>query len=269
VKYASDGRDTIHMAYTEGHPRDFDNSVYHVALRAGVLHRSDGTPIRSLEEGLRAPHEGTRVFTGDPGHVAWVVDLELDAEGRPVIAYSVQKGSAGLPRGQGGDDHRYRIARWTGETWTDEEIAFAGTRLYSGEDDYTGGIALVPGDPTTVFISTDAHPETGVPLVSATDGRRHWEIYRGTRSSGANEARAAGTATEAGSREPSWRWTALTEASTSDNLRPIVPRAEGREPILLWLRGTYRSFTDYDLVVVGRLGPSGAAGAGQGDPLVR
>jgi hypothetical protein len=38
-----------------------------------------------------------------------------------------------------------------------------------------------------------------------------------------------------------------------DNLRPIVPRGEGREPILLWLRGTYRAYTDYDLEVVGLL----------------
>lgn len=35
VKYASDGRGTIHFAFTEGHPRDFDNSIYHANLANG------------------------------------------------------------------------------------------------------------------------------------------------------------------------------------------------------------------------------------------
>jgi hypothetical protein len=236
VKYASDGRDTVHLAYTEGHPRDFDNGVWHVFARGGRIHRSDGTEVRPLAEGLRDPAEGTRVFAGEPARVAWVADLELDGKGRPVIAYSVQMDSAGLPPGQGGIDHRYRLARFTGTAWEDREIAYAGTRLYAGEDDYTGGIALVPGDPATVFVSTNADPHDGSPLVSARDGRRHFELFRGRTSDGL-----------------SWRWEAVTTDSTADNLRPIVPRAPGRTPLLLWLRGTYRSYTDYDLEVVGRL----------------
>lgn len=239
VKYASDGQATVHLAYTEGHPRNFDNSLYHVYYRGGVLHRSDGTAIRPLAEGLRDPVEGTRVFQGDPANVAWAIDLELDSDGRPFVAYSVQKDSAGLPQGQGGSDHRYRLARWTGRAWDDREIAYAGTRLYAGEDDYTGGIALVPGDPTRVFVSTDADPATGAPLVSAADGQRHWEIFRGI----------------SGDEGRSWRWQPVTRDSTADNLRPIVPRTDAREELLLWLRGRYCSYTDYELEVVGLLPP--------------
>ena len=237
VKYASDGKDTVHLAYTEGHPRNFDNSLYHVYYRGGVLHRSDGSAIRPLGEGLRDPVEGTRVFQGDPANVAWVIDLELDAQGRPFVAHSVQKDLAGLPQGQGGSDHRYRLARWTGKAWDDREIAYAGTRLYAGEDDYTGGVALVPGDPGRVFVSTDADPATGAPLVSAADGKRHWEIFRGATT---DDGR-------------SWRWQPVTRDSTADNLRPIVPRTEGREELLLWLRGRYRAYTEYDLEVLGLL----------------
>jgi hypothetical protein len=87
----------VHLVYTEGHPRDFDNSLYHVYYRAGALHRSDGTAIRPLAEGLRDPVEGTRIFEGDARNVAWVADVELDAQARPFAAYSVQKDSAGLP----------------------------------------------------------------------------------------------------------------------------------------------------------------------------
>ncbi len=242
VKYASNGRDTVHLAYTEGHPRDFDNGVFHAALIDGAFFRSDGARIATLEEGLRDPAEGTRVFEGDADNVAWVVDLELDDDGSPFVGFSVQKGSAGRPSGEGGEDHRYHLARWTGSRWEDEEIAFAGARLYPGEDDYTGGMALVPGNPDTLFLSTNADPATGAPLVSRTDGRRHWELFRGTRAARTNEATP-------------WRWTPVTRDSTADHLRPVVPRTAGGEPVLLWLRGTYRSYTDYDLEIVGLLPP--------------
>ena len=137
--------------------------------------------------------------------------------------------------GQGGADHRYRLARWTGTRWQDGEVGYAGSRLYAGEDDYTGGFALVPGAPSVVFVSTNAHPATGEPLVSRQDGRRHWELFRGESKDGHE-----------------WQWQALTRDSTVDNIRPVVPRASG-EPIVLWLRGSYRSYTDYDLELVALL----------------
>ncbi len=235
VKYASNGKDTVHLVYTEGHPRDFDNSLYHVFYRGGSLHGSDGKAIRTLAEGLRDPAEGTRIFPGDARNVAWVADVELDAQDRPYVAYSVQKDSAGLPRGQGGEDHRYRVARFTGRGWEDAEIARAGRRLYAGEDDYTGGVALVPGDPTRIFLSTDVDPATGAPLVSQKDGKRHYEIFRGESKDGGR----------------SFVFQPLTRHSTADNLRPIVPRTDDGREIVLWLRGVYRSYTDYELEVVG------------------
>jgi hypothetical protein len=232
VKYVSDGNDTIHLAFTEGHPRDFDNSVFHVVYRAGLLRRSDGTPIRPLAEGLRSPDEGTRLFQGDADNVAWVQDLAQDAEGRPIVAFSAQRGGAGVPAGQGGEDHRYHLARWDGSRWIENEIAFAGTRLYAGEDDYVGGMALVPGDANQVVISTDVDPTTGARLP------------------GGNHEMFQGTATAAG-----WRFTPLTTASAHDNIRPIVPAGAGSR-LLLWLRGTYRSYTDYDMQILLQRRPS-------------
>ncbi|MCS7316250.1 MAG: BNR-4 repeat-containing protein [Bryobacterales bacterium] len=235
ARYVSDGKDTIHILYTEGHPRDYDNSAYHVYYRRGSLYRSDGTRIGALTEGLKHPAEGTRIFAGNPDNVAWVSDIHLDAEGRPYVAYSVQKGGAGLPEKEHGHDHRYRYARWDGSRWRDYEIAYAGTRLYPGENDYTGNIALDPADPNTVYISTNADPLTGKPLISRRDGRRHWEIFRGRTHDGGK----------------TWRWEAITRDSLSDNIRPVVPAPAGGYGAVLWLRGHYRSYTDYDLDVVG------------------
>ncbi|HEX6276046.1 MAG TPA: BNR-4 repeat-containing protein [Polyangiaceae bacterium] len=235
VRYVGNGTDTIHLVYTEAHPRDFDNSLYHVYYRGGSLYRSNGTSIRTLAQGLSSPDEGTRIYQGNRDNVAWCADAAIDASGRPVAAYSVQVGSGGLPTGQGGDDIRYRYARWDGSAWRDYALAYAGSRLYAGEDDYSGLVAIDPADVNTVFISTNSNPSTGAPLMSAADGARHYEIFRGTTANGGQ----------------TWQWTPVTRDSRVDNLRPIVPRpSQAGRRALIWLRGTYRSYTDYQQELV-------------------
>jgi hypothetical protein len=241
VKYASNSTDTVHIIYTQGHPRDFDNSLFHLIYRAGKLRQSNGVPVRRLTKGLAKPNEGTRIFRGDANNVAWISDVELDADEHPVVAYSVQKNSANLRPGQGGDDHRYRYARWTGKRWLDREIAFAGRRLYAGEDDYTGTIAIDPDDVSVVYASTDVDPATGAPLISSADGRRHYEIFEGiSRDDGA-----------------SFTWTPVTHDSLVDNLRPTLPKSDGTYRALVWLRGSYRTYSDYELSVVALAAPLG------------
>lgn len=227
VRYASDGRETVHLVYTEGHPRDFDNSVYHVFLRDGKLHRSDGTAVARLEDGLKNPEEGTRLFAGNPANVAWTSDVHLDSAGRPVVVYSVQKDGAGKNPGQAGEDHRYRYARWDGRMWLDEEIAYAGRRLYAGEDDYTGNICLDPQNLNVVYASASVDPQTGRPL----EGGKY-QIFRGERQ-----------------RPRQWRWIQVTRTNDEDNIRPVVPIGIGA---LLWLRGKMTAYTDYRLSVMGR-----------------
>jgi hypothetical protein len=237
VKYASNGVDTVHIVYTDGHPRDFDNSIYHVFYRDGKLHRSDGTVIRSLSEGLKSPEEGTRVFQGDPNNVGWVSDVHIDAKGNPYLAFSVQKDSAGLPNGKAGEDHRYHYARWRGGKWLDNEVAYGGHRIYAGEDDYTGLPCLDPNDPNVMYISTNADPVSGKPLISNADNQRHWEIFRGTTKDGLK-----------------WTWTPVTKNSGADNLRPAVPIWPGKQYALLWLRGKMQTYTNFEFEVVGVIG---------------
>jgi len=228
VRYVSDGRGTVHMAYTEGHPRDWDNSIYHIFYRGGILHDSAGKPVAPLDQGLPRPEAGTRVFAGTPDAVAWCNDIVLDGDGLPVIAYSVQMNSAGLPPGSGGQDIRYRWARWDGQAWRDYFLAYAGERLYAGEDDYAGLVALVPGMPRIVCCATNSNPVTGEPLISQADGKRHYEIFLGVTRDGGEH----------------WTWQALTHDSDRDNLRPIILRRE-TEILMLYLGGTYRAYSNY------------------------
>ena len=114
-------------------------------------------------------------------------------------------------------------------------LAYAGSRLYSGEDDYSGLATLDPGDVSVVYLSANANPTTGVPLMSAGDGLRHYEIFRGvTADQGAT-----------------WSFTPITHDSSVDNLRPLLPTGgDGHQKALLWLRGKYLAYTNYQQQVV-------------------
>ncbi len=229
LKYASNGRDTIHFVATEDHPRNFDNSLYHGFLRGGQLHRSDGAALGPLTVGTNSPYrvwDFTPVHRGGPTNVAWMCDVALARNGGPVVLFTTQRDGAGLPMGAGGLDHRFHRARWDGTRWQAHEIAFAGTRLYPGEDDYTGLGAIDPRDPDIIYISTDADPATGKPLISRANYRRHHELFRGRTT---DQGRT-------------WKWSPVTVNSTTDNLRPLVPRWDdpaGRT-MIVWMRGAYR-----------------------------
>ncbi|MCU0796647.1 MAG: BNR repeat-containing protein [Akkermansiaceae bacterium] len=221
-KYASNGKGRIDVTYTEGHPRMVDNSVYHIYLENGKWHRSDGA---LLEGGPPFdPQVGTCVYRFGRDHPkgrAWVWDLNYDEHGSPVIAHTVR--FTNDP-----DDLRYYHATWdaAGKTWKSVQIAKGGERLFKSENDYAGGIVLDSGDTNRVFISTALDPRGG----AATPKR---EIYEGRRA-------ADGT----------WSWTAITQDSPADNLRPYVPENHGRKTCVLWFRGSYRTFIDYDCQVM-------------------
>jgi hypothetical protein len=230
LKYAQVG-DDLHFLATNQHPRDFDNSVYHGILRGRDICKADGTVVGQLGESAPRPPQLTLVFEGAPDAVAWLVDVAISDVGEPLALLSIQTDGAGKPRAQGGLDHRFLLAVCNDAKWSTEQIAYAGTRLYAGEDDYTGLGAIDPHETGRFYISTDAHPITGKPLVNA-KGLRRREIYAGDGKT----------------------WRALTRDSAHDNLRPIVPATDDPgQRVVLWLRGTYRSYGNYDLEVVGLL----------------
>lgn len=230
-RYTSNNVDRIHFITTEAHPRDYSNSIYYACLYQGRLYAADGTLLHDLSTGPTAPESLTKLYQGGVSNVAWTTGIRLDANGYPYVAFSVQMN-------QDMNDLRYWYARWDGAKWHVNEMAYAGTALYAAEADYSGLVALDPHNPDVVYISADVHPVTGQALISSADGLRHYELFRGTTSDmGAN-----------------WSWEWITRNSTVDNIRPIVPQWDGRT-VLLWLRGTYWSYTNYDMDVVGMFDP--------------
>ncbi len=235
-KYASNGIDRIDFVGTEHHPRDYNTSIYHGYLKDGKLYRSDDTLVDddAFDDQPHGITEFTKVFAastevdGEPMTHAWPTDFQLDENGRPVVVFSARAND--VPDNSNFNDHRFFHARLDGKEWSVHQLAKAGARLFTVEEDYTGLVALHPDHSDTLYASTPIDPRTG----KATP--RH-EIYRGTT---ANQG-------------ATWSWRPITEDSQVDNIRPIVPHWDGEHTALLWLSGTMTLSQHYDMKVVGRL----------------
>lgn len=232
ARYASNGTDSIHVGFTDGHPRRFGNSIYYTRFSDGQFHRADGTVIKSLAaEGPLRPSEAERVYQGSETvnddwdlsavGAAWTSETAIDAAGKPHLAYTLYHANT---------DNRYRLASWDGSRWIDREVAYAGHCLYDREASYTGLISLDPIDPEVVFISTNVHPTTGE------DTGGYHEIYR-ARIGPADDITTL-------------VWTPVTTDSPVRNLRPLILR-EGSRRVVLWNRGDFTTYLDYQLDAVG------------------
>jgi hypothetical protein len=209
VKYADNGRDTIAMAFTQGHPRAGRTNIYFAAYRAGALRRADGSVISTMANLPIAPAEAEEIYNWQINGKAWVHDVALDAAGNPVIVYAT------FPTDT---DHRYRYARWNGSSWTDRELVRAGRSMSVDprEPNYSGGITLDHEDPSTVYLSRQVA------------GVFETEVWT-TPDEGA-----------------SWSSRSLTSGSARGNYRPISPRGQtGDSHDVVWMHGDYPHFASY------------------------
>ncbi len=230
--YAHNRKDRVYVGITEAHPRDIGTGIYYFEFCGGQYYRADGTLIQDLAvagplvlHGAEVVYKGTGRAQEDTDlgtdEAAWINAIAVDSNGHPHLAYSLHKKN---------DDHRYRLASWTGTRWRDREIAYGGTCLYDRETSYTGLIAVDPIDPGVVFISTNVDPASG------RAGSGVHEIYRAT--IGQDDARET------------IEWHPVTRQSPVNNLRPMII-CEGNRRVILWLRGVYGTYTRYQLDVVG------------------
>jgi hypothetical protein len=210
VKVADDGRATIALAFTDGHPRNTLTSVYYAAYRNGSLWTAGGRWIGRLGAPPIPPRRGQIVYdaraTGVP---AWVWDVAFGRRGRPVIVYAT------FPTA---DRAVYWYAVYDGRRWVSHELTVGGGSISPGtiEYEYTGGITLDHSNPSVVYASVQVHGG--------------WEIQRWTTSDGGVH----------------WTHATVVPADSTDNVRPVVPRGyDGGAMGLLWLRGPYLSYTTY------------------------
>jgi hypothetical protein len=256
VRYTSNGVDRIDFIATDAHPRNLiSNSVYHGYIEHegsgnyGV-YRSDGTRLGDLSETSTSPYHAndfTTLLAGNTVSPAngllmtrgWTTDVELDANNQPYAVLTARVNDSS-------SDHRFFYARHTESGWNVNELAKAGGGLYSPENDYTGLVALDPHDPNRLFMSSNIDPRTNVNMP-------RYEIFEGITGDGGE----------------SWTWSPITYNSTVDNLRPIVPKWDGNNTALLWMRGTYTTYEIYDLDIVGltQFEPLDGSGPGTKPPV--
>jgi hypothetical protein len=211
LKVAGNGVDTIHLAFTQGHPRNLVTNIYYARYRAGSLYRANGTLIGPISSAPFTPSQTDRVYdaAAHGGVRAWVHDVAFDTAGRPVITFATFPTNG---------DHRYHYARWDGTRWIDREIVRAGSTMSGdpAEPNYSGGITLDHEDATRVYLARQVN---GIFEVEA------WRTSDGGAS---------------------WTRRALTGGSGRGNYRPISPRGQaGTDLNVVWMRGGYPSFTRF------------------------
>jgi len=246
-KYWGNNTDRIDFCATEAHPRDYDNNLWHGYVKDGKVYNSTGEVIdcslkdpSSATTNARDVSAFTQVFkTGSTlGPVAlnhaWNLDMVRYDDGTiAILGQARAQGTCGTEAGYGNTncdpDKRLLYFRFDGTAWKGTYLVKAGPKLYSTEEDYTGAGALHPDDPHTIFISSTYDPRDDT---TQTPKR---EIYQGTTcDNGAT-----------------WQWTPITQSSTVDNIRPIVPKWDSKHTALVWMKGTYSTAQSYSMQLVG------------------
>jgi hypothetical protein len=210
VKFGSNGRRTIAFAFTDGHPRSVNTSVYFASYHDGALWSATGRRIQTLDAGPISPAQADLVYdAGKTGIRSWVWDVALARDGRPVVVYTT------FPSKR---RHVYWYATPESGRWISHRLTVGGPSISPRtiEQEYSGGIALDHGNPSVVFLSRKVG--------------RWFEIERWTTRDGGS----------------SWHFTTVVRTPGANDVRPVVPRgADGRLPSLLWLHGAYRGYRSY------------------------
>lgn len=173
-KAQSDKQSRVHLAFTDGHPRDeATNSIYYARLEKGSFRRADGSVIANLKNIPFSAASADVVYDGKADGVrAWIWDVSSDHAGNPIIVYTR------LPKE---DKHEYRYAWWNGRRWVDRFIVDGGKWFpktpegkQEPEPHYSGGLCLDPNDPRVVYLSRPINGRFEIERWFTPDGGEHW-----------------------------------------------------------------------------------------------
>lgn len=216
MKVASDGRDRIAMAFTDGHPDNNVTSIYFAEVRAGGVYSAAGRRLGTLGGRPIAPSRATMVYNArtNDNVRSWLQDVAFDHAGHPVILYSI------YPRGA---KAQYWYARWDGRRWLRHFMVSAGPPIAVHQPHYLGGAVLDHTRAGIVYVSTMVGPHHQLERWATTDGGH------------------------------SWTSTQLTAGNESE-LRPIVaqelPGTSAPASTVFALRGVYHDYWHFRTSVV-------------------
>ncbi len=218
MKIASNNKDVIHLAFTDGHPnREPTNSIYYVKYQKGSFYKANGEKIADWSQLPLSPPQTDIAYDAKlTNEKAWIWDIAENKEGDPVLVYS---------RFPTDSLHVYYYSVWADNKWNHHELINSGhwfpetpAGKVEREPNYSGGIVLDHNDPSIVYLSVT---RKGI-----------FEIEKWTTENKGND----------------WNIEAVTSNSTSDNVRPFVIRNHGAQdsPSVLWMNvEKYVHYTDY------------------------
>jgi hypothetical protein len=210
IKIESNGKDTIHFAFTDGHPDENQTSIYYSYYKKGSFYKADGTSLGSRQNLPIDFNNADKIYdaAANSGVRAWVHDVAYDSTGKPIIVFTTFPSP---------NNHRYYYARFNGKTWISKEISGAGGSFSAppAEPKYSGGIVLDHEDPSTVFLSRQIGKFFQIEKWYTTDKGNSWSSER------------------------------LTHTRTK-NVRPFATRGiKSGDMGLIWMSGTYKHFRKY------------------------
>ncbi len=210
AKFAEGPGDAFAVAFSDGHPKEFPNSLYFLQYAGGRFYKPDGTLAGTLDDLPLKRSEVELVYRHEPAlGRAWPHDVAFGDDGKPIIVYTRRVG------GPSGIDH-FRFARWDGDAWTDEELIDAGSGFHTFT---SGGITLMHEHPQNVLLSRTVGDWNQIELWTRPD--------------------VAGGA---------WSRLPLTASRRGFSIRPVFPRhfdVRGRA-VVLYFEGTASSYQDFD-----------------------
>ena len=216
VKYCSDNKSRIDFLFTNGHPTHRnDVSLFHMYYEKGMFYQTNGQAISAFKDIPININNVNKVYDAIRHNVnTWIWDIALDKKDFPVITYV--KYSSEL-------EHRYSYARWNGAEWEENDIVNAGkyiTIIKQGEKlrepHYSGGIVIDHNNPDILFLSREID---GIFEIEKKIRRKNGEC----------------------------KTESITSNSKIDNIRPfVVPRNGENASILLWMKGNYYHYTDFE-----------------------
>ncbi len=218
LKMASNNKDVIHFAFTDGHPREeVTNSIYYSKYYKGAFYKANGDKIADWSGLPLKPQNSDVVYDAvKSGEKAWIWDVAENGEGDPVIVYS---------RFPNDSTHVYYYSVWDHQQWSNHALINSGrwfpqTRPgeIEREPNYSGGIVLDHEDPSTVYLSRVENGKFEIEKWATRNQGKDWNILE------------------------------MTKNSEFDNVRPFVIRNHATQDSLtvLWLNvKKYRHYTDY------------------------
>ncbi len=148
LKVASNGKDKIHFAFTDGHPRkELNNSIYYACYYQNVMRKANGEIINQWDSLPISPKQSDLVYDASAtGEKAWVWDIAYDKKNYPVIVFAT------FPNDK---EHIYHYSRWDGEKWNTYKLINSGKWFPKTKDNkierevnYSGGVVLDHENPS-------------------------------------------------------------------------------------------------------------------------